>query len=68
MAVDVEAKRAGLHVRALASSSARRTIVLVWRKGSAVDGLLRAVAGVARDVYPHSVSERGSKRRTPAKR
>jgi LysR family hydrogen peroxide-inducible transcriptional activator len=78
MAVDVEAKRAGLHVRALASSGARRTIVLVWRKGSAVASLLRAIAGVARDtansgqqrlgVYPHRAADQRSKGRATAKR
>lgn len=68
LAVDVEAKRAGLHVRALASSSARRTIALVWRKGSAVEPLLRAVSSVVRDVYPHPVTERRGKPRARVKR
>jgi LysR family hydrogen peroxide-inducible transcriptional activator len=68
LAVDVEAKRAGLRVRALTSSSARRTIALVWRKGSAVEPLLRGVSAVIRDAYPQPVAERGQKHRAPAKR
>jgi LysR family hydrogen peroxide-inducible transcriptional activator len=52
IAVDLEAKRAGLHVRPLAGSSARRTIALVWRKGTPLEGLLRAVAKVMREAYP----------------
>jgi LysR family hydrogen peroxide-inducible transcriptional activator len=52
IAVEVEAKRADLHVRPLASASAKRTLALVWRKGASVDGLLREIAKVMRDAYP----------------
>ena len=58
LAVDLEAKRAGLHVRPLAGSGARRTIALVWRKGTSIDGLLHAIAKVMRDRYPQ-VKRRG---------
>jgi LysR family hydrogen peroxide-inducible transcriptional activator len=81
MAVELEAKRAGLHVRPLAGASARRTIALVWRKGTPIDGLLRAIAKVMREAYPRSgtgdrekrknrsgKARRRSKRATPAGR
>jgi LysR family hydrogen peroxide-inducible transcriptional activator len=54
IAVELEAKRAGLHVRPLAGSSARRTIALVWRKGTPLDELLRVVARVIREAFPRS--------------
>ena len=56
MAVEVEANRARLHVRPLASASAKRTIALVWRKGASVDGPLRSIAKVMRDAYPRERS------------
>jgi LysR family hydrogen peroxide-inducible transcriptional activator len=62
IAVDLEAKRAGLHVRPLASSSAQRTIALVWRKGASVDELLRAIAKVMREAYPRAGSARRATR------
>jgi LysR family transcriptional regulator, hydrogen peroxide-inducible genes activator len=52
LAVDTEARRARLHVRPLAAASARRTIALIWRRGSSVERALRAVATVLRDAYP----------------
>ncbi len=66
MAVDVEAKRARLHVRPLASPSAKRTIALVWRKGASLEALLRSIAKVMREAYPHS--ERGVGRRARSRR
>jgi LysR family hydrogen peroxide-inducible transcriptional activator len=62
LAVELEAKRAGLHVRPLAGSSARRTIALVWRKETPMDGLLRAIAKVMKEAYPRSESgDRGTR-------
>ena len=52
IAVDSEARRARLAVRPLASKAAHRTIALVWRRGSAIEPALRAVAGVLSDAYP----------------
>jgi LysR family transcriptional regulator, hydrogen peroxide-inducible genes activator len=52
LAVDTEARRARLHGRPLAAASARRTIALIWRRGSSVERALRAVATVLRDAYP----------------
>ncbi len=54
IAVEAEAKRAGLHVRPLASAAAQRTIVLVWRKGSSAERVLRAVATSIRAAYPRT--------------
>jgi LysR family hydrogen peroxide-inducible transcriptional activator len=66
IAVELEAKRAGLHVRALAGKAAHRTIALIWRKGTPSDGLLRAIAGVMRDAYPRSGAEhRGTRGARP---
>ena len=70
LAVDLEAKRAGLHVRPLASASARRTIALVWRKGASSNELLRAIAKVMREAYPREAlaprASRGGRSRRAA--
>jgi LysR family hydrogen peroxide-inducible transcriptional activator len=52
LAKDVEAKRARLVVRPLASRAARRTIATIWRRGSALEPTLRAVTSVLREAYP----------------
>ncbi len=52
IAVDTEAKRARLHVRPIAGRAAHRTIALIWRKGSALEPTLRAVATALREAYP----------------
>jgi LysR family hydrogen peroxide-inducible transcriptional activator len=52
LAVRAEATRARLHVRPLAAPLAHRTLALVWRKGSAIEPALRAIADVLRDAYP----------------
>lgn len=44
MAVETEARRAGLRVRPLASPSPGRTLVLAWRRGCASEPALRAAA------------------------
>lgn len=63
VAVSTEATRAGLRVRKLASSRARRTIALVWRKRSPLAPALRRIALVLRDAFPTStVHRRESKR------
>lgn len=68
MAVDLEAKRAGLHVRPLAGSSAQRTIALVWRKGTPLDGLLHEIANVMRDAYPRPAPKSRGTRAVRSKR
>jgi LysR family hydrogen peroxide-inducible transcriptional activator len=55
IALDAEAKRARLHVRPLAVPSARRTIGLIWRKGSP-EQALQAVGATIRAAYPRSTS------------
>jgi LysR family hydrogen peroxide-inducible transcriptional activator len=52
LAKDVEAKRARLRVRPLASRAARRTIAMIWRRRSALEPTLRAVTSVLREAYP----------------
>lgn len=52
IAVATEAKRARLHVRLLAGPSAHRTLAMIWRKGSAQEATLRAVAVALREAYP----------------
>lgn len=54
LAVDAEARRARLHVRPLGGPGAHRTIALIWRKNSAVELTLRAVATALREAYPSS--------------
>lgn len=51
IAIDTEARRARLPVRPLASG-AHRTIAVIWRKGTALEPALRAIAAVLRDAYP----------------
>jgi LysR family hydrogen peroxide-inducible transcriptional activator len=53
MAVETEAGRAGLSVRPMASTNARRTIVLVWRRRSPLGPALREVAGSLQRAFPH---------------
>jgi LysR family transcriptional regulator, hydrogen peroxide-inducible genes activator len=52
VAVATEAGRAGLRVRALASSRAHRTIALVWRRRSPLGPALRQVAQAVREAFP----------------
>lgn len=63
MAVDTEAGRAGLSVRPMASTNARRTIGVVWRRRSPLGPALREVAGCLRRAFPHGKPNR----RKPAK-
>lgn len=53
LAVPLEAERAHLHVRRLASPAAERTIALVWRKRSPLDVGLRQITDVFRKTYPY---------------
>lgn len=62
IAVDTEVKRARLRVRPLAAPAAHRTIALIWRKGSAVEPALRAVATSLRDAYPREEKSSQSRR------
>jgi LysR family hydrogen peroxide-inducible transcriptional activator len=62
IAVETETKRARLHVRALAGPAARRTIAMIWRKGSALEPTLRAVAIALREAYPCPKEPRRAKR------
>lgn len=52
LAVPTETKRARLHVRALAGSTAFRTIALVWRKQSPLEAPLKQLAAVLKEAYP----------------
>jgi len=54
LAVPAEAKRARLHARPLQAGSARRTIALVWRKGTSAEPALRALAAGLREAYPRA--------------
>jgi LysR family hydrogen peroxide-inducible transcriptional activator len=49
MAVEVEARRAGLAVRPFAEPAPGRTIVLAWRRGSALAEALRRLAEALRE-------------------
>ena len=51
MAVAVENRRGQLAVRAFKRPAPTRTIVLAWRKGSALGQPLAAVAGVIRKAW-----------------
>lgn len=62
IAVETEAKRARLHVRSVAGPAAHRTIALIWRKGSALEPTLRAVAMALREAYPCPKRPRKAKR------
>lgn len=68
IAVDLEATRAGLHVRPLAAASAHRTIGLVWRRGSPSAGLMHAIAKVMREAYPGDGAGRKGARPKAARR
>jgi LysR family hydrogen peroxide-inducible transcriptional activator len=52
LAVATEAERAGLAVRRFADPAPARTIVLSWRKRSAIDAALRRVAATLRAACP----------------
>jgi LysR family hydrogen peroxide-inducible transcriptional activator len=67
LAVTTEARRARLHVRPVASTAARRTIALIWRRGSALEVAMKAVASVLQDSYPATAVARPSRPRRPAK-
>ena len=54
LSVKTEAKAAGLTTRPIASSSAQRTIALVWRKRSPLEAALREIASAVRQDYPVS--------------
>ncbi len=56
LSVPVEAKRAGLRVRRLASPAAHRTIALVWRKGGALAKPLREIASAMRAAFPSATA------------
>jgi LysR family hydrogen peroxide-inducible transcriptional activator len=52
LAVAAEVRRAGLHVRRLASRAAHRTIALIWRLGSPLEAPLRQIGVALRSAYP----------------
>jgi LysR family hydrogen peroxide-inducible transcriptional activator len=55
LAVPTEARRASLRVRPLASSGvAHRTIGMIWRKRSPLEGALREITGAVRAAYPEN--------------
>ena len=55
MAVAVENRRGQLAVRRFASPAPSRTLVLAWRKGSALAEPLEAVARIIRKAWPSAV-------------
>jgi LysR family hydrogen peroxide-inducible transcriptional activator len=67
LAVATEAERAGLAVRRFADPAPARTIVLIWRRRSAIDAALRRVAATLRAACPAppvpSAVQRGPSRR-----
>jgi LysR family hydrogen peroxide-inducible transcriptional activator len=54
LAVPTEARRAGLRVRPLASSGAHRTVGMIWRRRSPLEGALREITGAVRAAYPEN--------------
>jgi LysR family hydrogen peroxide-inducible transcriptional activator len=52
LSVPTETRRAPLRVRPFAEPVPHRTIALVWRKRSPVEGALRQVAATIRNAYP----------------
>jgi LysR family hydrogen peroxide-inducible transcriptional activator len=51
MALATESKRAGLSVRTFANPAPHRTIGMVWRRGTATEIALKAVAATIRGVW-----------------
>jgi LysR family hydrogen peroxide-inducible transcriptional activator len=68
IAVPIEASRAGLRVRPIASTKAYRTIALVWRPRSPLGRTLREVARVLCDAFPKPNQRRPRAREAPKKR
>ncbi len=58
IAVETEAPRAGLRARPLAEPSPGRTLVLAWRRGSAAEPALRALA----EIVSRAAATGGSRR------
>lgn len=52
VAVEAEARRADVSIRAFARPAPGRTLVLAWRRGSAVEPALQAVAKAIRGAPP----------------
>jgi LysR family hydrogen peroxide-inducible transcriptional activator len=52
LAVEAEARRARIRVRPLGGPGAHRTIAMIWRKQSAVEATLLAIATTLREAYP----------------
>ena len=65
LAVATEAERAGLAIRPFAEPAPRRTIVLIWRRGSPWAATFRKVAATLAAAYPGASPKRA--RRTRAK-
>jgi len=65
LAVATEAERAGLAIRPFAEPAPRRTIVLIWRRGSPWAATFRKVAATLAAAYPDASPKRA--RRTRAK-
>jgi LysR family transcriptional regulator, hydrogen peroxide-inducible genes activator len=53
LALDTEARPAGLRVRRFADPAPHRTIALVWRPRSPLAAALRQIAAAMRGAYPH---------------
>jgi LysR family hydrogen peroxide-inducible transcriptional activator len=52
LALDAEARRARLSVRPLAVKGGHRTIGMIWRKGAAMERVLRKLEETIREAYP----------------
>jgi len=59
LALDAEARPAGLRVRRFAEPAPHRTIALVWRPRSPLAGPLRKLAAVMRGAYPRDSPRNG---------
>jgi hypothetical protein len=59
MALPTETKRAGLSVRAFATPVPYRTIGMVWRRGTATEVALKAVAATVRGCWDGTQTKPG---------
>jgi LysR family hydrogen peroxide-inducible transcriptional activator len=65
LALDAEARPAGLRIRRFIDPAPHRTIALVWRPRSPLAGWLRQLGAAMRDAYPRE--EQHAARRAPAR-
>lgn len=60
LAVRTEAKRAEISIRPFAPPAPKRTIALIWRKRSALAGVLKQLAVTVRSAYPQAATRAGA--------